>query len=246
MSGMNCLSYWFPKLQDAGLPMPRTEIVHMPDPAKRAAYSILNAEAPAGEDNEALGQCIDEIALRAGEIGYPVFLRTGHTSGKHDWERTCCLTSAEHIDSHVASLVEFSECAGILGLPYDVWAVREMLPTKPIGVCPGYGNMPICREFRVFTTDGDILCWHPYWPPEALAHGGAVYRPGEVAENVAAWTPDERREILGLAQSVGRLLGGCWSVDVLETERGWYVTDMARGQDSWHWPGCAVGEAIGP
>lgn len=244
MSDLNCLSYWYPPLKGTGLPMPRTEIVRMPDGAKRAAYCVINGEEPPAPDLEALDRFCDEVELRAGEIGFPVFLRTGHTSGKHDWSRTCCVEGEEEIDSHVMALVEYSEMASLIGLPYDVWAVREMLPTKPIGVCPKYGNMPICREFRVFVTDGDVLCWHPYWPAQALIDGGAVYEQGQIAENVTAWTTDERREILGLAQSVGRLLGGCWSVDVLETERGWFVTDMAQAADSWHWPDCAVGEAL--
>lgn len=29
-----------------------------------------------------------------------------------------------------------------------------------------------------------------------------------------------------------------WSVDVLETRRGWFVTDMAEAARSFHWPGC--------
>ena len=33
-------------------------------------------------------------------------------------------------------------------------------------------------------------------------------------------------------------MGGHWSVDILETERGWYVTDMALAPRSWHWPHC--------
>jgi hypothetical protein len=27
-------------------------------------------------------------------------------------------------------------------------------------------------------------------------------------------------------------------VDILETKRGWFVTDMAEAGKSWHWPGC--------
>jgi hypothetical protein len=52
------------------------------------------------------------------------------------------------------------------------WVVREFLPTMPVGVCPRYGNMPVCREFRYFIEDGRYCCSHPYWPMESLIDGG--------------------------------------------------------------------------
>ena len=36
--------------------------------------------------------------------------------------------------------------------------------------------------------------------------------------------------------------GGRWSVDALETERGWYITDLAQAHVSHHWEGCPVNE----
>lgn len=51
-------------------------------------------------------------------------------------------------------------------------------------------------------------------------------------------------ESLGRISELACLAGGAagkneqWSVDVLETGIGWYVTDMALARDSWHWPGC--------
>jgi hypothetical protein len=73
---------------------------------------------------------------------------------------------------HVYEIAEYSECADMIGIPWDTWVVREFLPTIPIGVCPGYGNMPVCREFRYFIEDGRYVCSHPYWPREALIDGG--------------------------------------------------------------------------
>jgi hypothetical protein len=52
----------------------------------------------------------------------------------------------------VFNLAEHSECADILGVPWNTWAVREFLPTMPLEVCPNLCHMPVCREFRFFRT----------------------------------------------------------------------------------------------
>jgi hypothetical protein len=47
------------------------------------------------------------------------------------------------------------------------------------------------------------------------------------------------RQLTDLANAAGQAVGGAWSVDVLETRRGWYVTDMAEAASSCHeWPDC--------
>jgi hypothetical protein len=91
----------------------------------------------------------------------PCFLRTDHTSAKHNWEEACFVKSVGEVMEHVYKIAEFSECAGMIGIPWDTWVVREFLPTNPIGVCERYGNMPVCREFRYFIEDGRYCCSHP-------------------------------------------------------------------------------------
>ena len=49
-------------------------------------------------------------------------------------------------------------------------------------------------------------------------------------------------ELRNLASAAGKAVGGEWSVDILETRRGWYITDMAEAYKSWHWEGCPNGE----
>ena len=180
-----------------------------------------------------------KLDAEAAAIGYPVFLRTGQTSGKHSWSRTCHVTDPARLLSHVAGLVEFSECVSLMGLPCDWWAVRELLPTKPLAACPNYDGMPVCREFRCFVLGGDVRCLHPYWPAEALERGG-VADAAQVAQRLSECSDEE--EVRELVARAGAAVGGAWSVDVLETERGWFVTDMAEAEKSWHWPGCAAQE----
>lgn len=230
MPDLTALSHWFPKLKSAGLPVPETIILPMPQAAQQDVLSMFDGCDGGGN---AAALFAEDIRKAANEIGWPVFLRTDYTSGKHSWQRTCFLTKESNVLHHIAALVEFSECCSLFGLPWDTWVVREFLPTIPFGECPEYGMMPICKEFRFFVDAGEVKCWHPYWPLDSLISGGASNTP----YSDLCSTSDEG-QLIELAKAAGNAVGGCWSVDILETKRGWYVTDMAVANQSWHWPGC--------
>ncbi len=235
MNPKNCLSFWFPYLLAADLPVPRTEIVRMDQPAMAAAYNLVFDSVDPGDKLDAF---FAELTAAANRIGYPCFLRSGQTSGKHNWKNTCYLAEQAYIRRQVFNIIEYGEMASFMGLPFDVWAVRELLPVKPIGVCEGYGGMPVVREFRCFVDGGELECVHCYWPLESLSEGGFT---ADVAEGWYERFSDPgrgRSAIETLATRAGSILGGRWSVDCLQTERGWFITDLAVAEESWHWPGC--------
>ena len=161
MIDRNCLSYWFPKLVDAAIPVPRTEIVTTDLELIRVLYG-----RPSGPDAEAFDAAyrafLREVAHHADSIGFPCFLRTGQTSGKHEWKNTCFLPDAEQIMKSVPALIEFSALADMMGLRTNVWAIREYLPVEPVAVLPRYGDMPLVPEMRCFINKGEILCTHFY------------------------------------------------------------------------------------
>jgi hypothetical protein len=237
---LTALSYWFPKLEAAGLPVPRTKILDMPEPAQAVIWAAFDGEPG---DTSALSSFAHDLAEAAKDFGYPFFLRTDHTSGKHNWDDTCFVASPGRIEEHLFYIAEFSELCGFPGLPWTRWVVREFLPTIPLGVCAKYGNMQICREFRFFVDGGEVRCWHPYWPLQALQEGGApadldyadmCHVAEEKASHGASW-----RRARDLAKAAGNAAGGgSWSVDILETRRGWVITDMAPAVKSYHWPEC--------
>jgi hypothetical protein len=227
------LSYWFPVIEAAGIPVPRTTIIDMPKDASDAVIAVFD-----GRDGGNMTQFMAQIDAAACAYGYPCFLRTDHTSGKHGWDTNCFLDKPSEIGRRVCGIVEYSEMAGMFGLPWTRWAVRDLLPTNPVGVCEFYGNMPICREFRFFVADGKVVCRHPYWPLSALERGGATYHGTFDYSAFCAMSDAEDRELTAMAEKAGVALGGAWSVDFLETERGWFLTDMAEAHKSYHWDGC--------
>ena len=124
----------------------------------------------------------------------------------------------------------------MFGAPCDTWVVREFLPTIPHGVCRNYGNMPICKEFRFFVKDGEIKCFHPYWPLQALNDGDPQYN-GDFDYNEFCALENEE-EVRALVTAAAQAVAGEWSIDVLETREGWYITDMAEAHKSYHWEPC--------
>lgn len=246
-SSKNCLSYWFPKLKASGVPVPRTEIIKTRVPL----VSLLDGTLPRG-----YRAFMARLRQAADAIGYPCFLRTGQTSGKHQWRHTCFVESSAVIPAHVAALVEFSELAGFpIGLPYDVWAVRKLLRTRPVCVLPRYDNFPLVPEIRCFIDGGEIVCWHHYWPHQAIEEG-FPYRMDDSTDSPSRDLPNDFEEIVSEAQifvkgwrkvvcKVAQAFAGdgAWSVDLIpvlwpKTGRRHYVTDMAVAEDSFHWHSC--------
>lgn len=176
------------------------------------------------------------MALRhaaAVDIGLPCFLRTGHTSGKHSWRETCYVTDAVSIDLHVARLVEES-MMGFPSLPTEVWAVRELIDTVPL--FHAFNGMPITREFRYFSDGSEVSHRQAYWPPDAIVNPDqADWR--EALERAAFCPPPLDRDLTELAMRAASVQnGGEWSVDMLYGSRGdWFITDMARAEDSFRW-----------
>jgi len=234
MADKNCLSYWFPLIRDAGLPVPRTEIVT----TDLNLFGVLGGKPPAG-----WGDFLARLTAAVERIGLPAFLRTGQGSGKHDWDRCCNLRKIEYLAQHLHNLIDWSYTGDMFGLPTNVWAVREFLPVKALALLPGYGNMPAVREWRLFVRDGKMQCQHPYWPADALAEGMEDPAGAEALFKILARsTPELDAEYTRLAEAAGQAVGGgYWSVDVLQARDGLYVTDMAVGEHSFHWPGCPNG-----
>lgn len=241
----NCLSHWFPIIAEAGVPVPKTEIFHMSREDRKAIFGVFDGNPIP----DSVKPFLDSLADAVRRLGNPAaFLRTGQTSGKHNWKNTCYVESADDIASHVINIIEFSECCDFMGLPWDIWCVREMLPIKPLIITGAYGDMPVNREVRSFVSNGSIVCVHPYWPKQAIMEGinineDLVDQPlrkllrfvDDVYEELCEWDKDA---VSGLVQQVADTISGDWSVDLLETDNGWYVTDMAIASMSFHWEGC--------
>jgi hypothetical protein len=231
-----CMSYWLPRLSDAGILMPKTVLIR----TDVELISLCDGVLPKGIDG-----FITELVHACEKIpGPPWFLRTGLGSGKHDWDNCCNLRDLRQIKHHVSALVEWSNCVDLFGLETDVWAVREMLPTTKLAYLPMYGNMPAVQEWRCFVRDGSVECIHPYWPKQCLRDGFDESVSDETVEDLYTFMlklqHDTADACIKLASRVGKIVGGFWSVDILPINDQLFVTDMAEGEKSYHWQSCPL------
>ena len=230
----NCISYWFPKLQASGVPVPKTWITRTDINLKAFLYELddkKDAQLPHGFDAFLL-----QLKVNALLAGSPCFLRTGMTSGKHEWNQTCFVQDPEKIGHHILKLVEFSILADFIGLATDVWAVREFLPLQV--AFHAFDGMPVAREFRLFVRDGVLTCAHEYWPPDSITSPSCKDWHQKL-NRISVFDDDAVAEAVTIVKKIGPHFDGNWSVDICPDVNGrWYVTDMAVAEQSFHWPSC--------
>lgn len=224
----NRLSHWFPILHGVmdSKYLPKTFIINYPGDDEVSA--LLDGERP-----KEWGALLGQVKRAAKLIGYPVFLRHDLFSGKHGWERTCYVQGPNHIEQHIANITEEWHMANWFASGGDdVWIVREYLPIRN-PVMHAFVNMPIGRERRCLVRDGKLEDIYPYWPVGALKY--SINGDGDIAKvgKISRITEDEVSILTPLAERAGRALGGYWSVDFMETERGWVLIDCALAEQSW-------------
>ena len=242
MENKTCLSYWYPRVCTLpGILTPRT-LVFTKDCKSgmpvNALFKEFGGETISKEEEKDITHFINALATAGHEVGYPCFLRTGLTSGKHEWVKTCHVERAGAMSSHVYRLVDTSLC---VDLSFNVWAVRELLPTQP--AFHAFAGMPICQEYRCFGKDGKFLCIHPYWPEDSIRDPAPARGWKKKLKEMSEIQWPTKGLLSHKTEQVTKALGGYWSVDWLWVPgKGWYLTDMAEGEVSFHWRGCPHGD----
>ena len=238
MIDKNCLSYWFPKLLQSGVLVPKTVIVE----TECDLYAFNDGETPVKFD-----EFLAEINRAATNFTLPLFLRTGHTSGKHDWRNTCFIEDVAQFPENICSLIEYSSLVDFIGLPLRIWVLREFLELDVLETLPRFNGMPLAKEFRAFVEDGEIKSIHPYWPKGAIEQGLGFNQfyvenyAGILADALTAINPVDQEVAGHMLKSVAETFkgDGAWGVDICRAKNGnWYVTDMAIAEQSFHWPEC--------
>jgi len=256
--GKGCLAYWFPLLNAAGVPVPRT-LVHC------TGADAVAGQAGADAVANLLRESFRTLADRGHDKPAPVFLRTGHTAGKFRYKETCLVTREADLADHVAALAAYSRAAG---LPLGWWALREVLDADGgQGGLGRYGGWPLATEVRAWVSLGRAWCLHPYHTPAGImaglddAQAGAVLRRGEILPGTTvvdmmvvscgAVSADGVLELSRVVDAAARALPDLhpdeaprrgdplgWAVDVMHTTRGWVVIDAQPAFACAHPAGC--------
>ena len=241
LSNQSSFEIWFPVVENVcEIPTPRSTIVLLEPDEIRAFYDEVVSKTVVKRVHEA-----------ANSYGYPFFLRTDQASGKHSWKKSCFVPNAESISSHIYEVVMFNLLADIMGLPFKSLIVREYIELES-AFTAFWGDMPVAKERRYFVRDGVVECRHEYWVEGAIRQGmeHKSLRESEWLEQLRALNHQSKNELRRLtryASSVGKELGGYWSVDFAKAKDGrWLLIDMARGEISYHVDSCPHAEGTKP
>ncbi len=228
------MTFWWPLVADVNVPKPETVLLPIKDPD--TLYGIFDGDAVAGESFKELADPARDVA---NTLGYPLFLRTDHVSGKHSYDRTCFVPSEEELPKHIFNVLEEHALAlDMFGPPFQAIALRRFIPL--VSRFTAFWGLPIAKERRYFARDGQVECHHPYWPAEAIRFPRNV-EPANWRDDLAELnieTVDEIALLTGYATNLAAVLPGYWSLDFALGQDGiWYFIDAARGERSWH-PEC--------
>ena len=248
----NSMFYWWSRIKNLDIPMPKTEMIWL---GKDKSYDLFSA---LDGNTEKSGPILDEVYEKIIEKfpPGPMFIRGDHTSDKQLWEKTCFIKNNRDktdVINHLIRLIEGHDLHVFIGPPMLGYALREIIPTDPI-FYTFHGNMPITREFRFFYSEGEVACYHPYWPPEAIEHQKRFAWGKDLPEDwkekldsISHLQPEILELLTDRAIAIGKAIEcddvPSWSIDFLQGSDGiFYFIDCADALASEHWNDCPVGQ----
>lgn len=232
LANVTNIRYWHPKL--AGFfNMPETFFFDLPFSAKW----FLCGDNPEGGKEAAL-QVVSEMKnlfdTLVGTSGESMFMKSGLFSGKHYWKETCLIKTSEDIYQNLARLVEMQEMFGCEESHNIV--LRRFIKTDPAFYAFD-GKMPVTKERRYFTKNGQVEFHHPYWPPNSIKQPSCEdwqYKLGlinyESSEEIEYLSFNTKRVVEILDD------GRDWCVDWLcDSDGKWWLIDMAEAHKAYRW-----------
>lgn len=225
---------WLPPLVEAGLPVPRTEIV----PYDHLHIIAMLEDFALEDEGEQWHRVVMKAREAAERIGYPVFIRNDLTSAKHEGPRAYRASEPADVARVLSENAEDAEMKLWPAGPFpEAFLVREWLDLE--APFRAFGGHPIAREWRFFVRRDESGCAHFYWTHDAIRDADdpewerrLEELSGATAEIMNVVHPLARRAKRALDAVVPR---GEWSIDFAKDTSGkWWLIDAAPADQSWH------------
>lgn len=215
---LNNFSYWFPKIENCGMLVPKSQI--FPVPQQMLTDGVFYMEH-AEKDMAAIKAYVENDILPKLQINGLLFVKNGTFSGKFNAEQSCMAMPFD-LPDHIARVMYDAMCAEAGGEQEVV--IRERIRHDPREIPCIYHGLPFRPEFRVFYDfdsrevifvanywDFDYVFPHLYERTDRIIFQ-AMREEQESAFNaykdkVAAMVADAMQNVEGLS--------GPWSIDVM-------------------------------
>lgn len=227
----NNFSYWFPKIENCGIPVPQSVVVPAPEDVMRCFFMERK------NDEDTIAQWVKSDVMPAiADMGSLLFIKNGGFSNKFDFS-TCAVTNDfYHLVHSIISINYQSLC-------FDTGGNTEMVFRKRIGWSDDYeqyhiyNGMPLRPEFRVFYDfdNHKVLYTVNYWDWDYCHDAISRDKSDEIVYEAAypaikSFYNEHFREVEDIvSEHMAGIteLDGIWSVDLMWCDKQYWLIDMA-------------------
>lgn len=236
----NYFGYWFPKVKDCGIKIPKTLIFKVPAELETHFFS----EEP-DLDFRIVEQWVDKNvkpAIKNSELnGRLLFMKNGLFSNK--FNASDCFTSFHRMADSLMNINYAALCVGVGGC--DELVIRERILHNFRQTPCIYGGLPLRPEFRVFYNfdTHKVLYVANYWQYDYVYDRLHDLTDKIVFERMYGRIENDfqknEKKVISLVDKAMKSvssLDGNWSIDVMMDEKGnfWFI-DMAIAEQSAYW-----------
>lgn len=246
----NNFSFWFPKVKDCGIPVPKTFYARLPSAKDEpelvnGLYEAFCLDEPTKNINTIRSWLKRDVFPHIKEMGLTghLFVKNGTYSNKFDANGCCIINGISNLSEAIARINYSSMCVGAGGLGEIV--VRQFIEYDPRTEPTIYNGLPFRSEFRVFYDFDtsriiDIVNYWDYdycYPHIHNLTDKIVF--DHERERMERVFRNKKAEIVCMVDNAMKTvtgLTGKWSIDILfdGTGRCWLI-DMAIAERSAYW-----------
>lgn len=234
------VSYWFPKVKDCGIKVPKTFVKQIPEDL----FGHLFMDHPEKDIDYVYNWVENELMPSIPKSLYGlVFVKNGAFSNKFDFS-TCSVRC--NVLELTRAIIEINYAS----LMFDTGGnteivIRERIPFDESKTATIYHGMPLRNEYRIFYDfdNHKVLYSANYWDwsycHDSISRNVTdkiVYE--KVYNELHAHYIFNQDKVMKLVEEHMKdvNLSGIWSIDILEDEQGeFWLIDMALGYRSAYW-----------